>query len=161
MVTHGSIDESVDVNNSRYAVRMLQRWGYEIGYDEYPGYGHEGIPYADEVISWMLEHKLNSAPEKVRVRSAVLNSANSHWLKVLQRENPYAFIEAEAEVLIDNTIRLASENVLAVELTPPAELINPNEKVTVIWNVNDIREAEVRNGKITLFAKNYKPASIK
>ncbi len=54
-VTHGSIDESVDVNNSRYAVRLLQRWGYDIRYHEYPGYGHEGIPYTDEVISWFLQ----------------------------------------------------------------------------------------------------------
>ncbi len=160
LVTHGSIDESVNVNNSRYAVRMLQRWGYDIRYHEYPGYAHEGIPYVDQVISWFLQHKKNSAPEKVRVRAAVLNSAHSNWVKVLQRENPYSFIEAEAEVLIKNTIRLASENVLAVELTPPAELINPNEKVTVIWNVNDIRGVEVKDGKIALFAKNYKPASI-
>ncbi len=78
----------------------------------------------------------------------------------MQRENPFAFIEAEAEVLIKNTIRLASENVLAVELTPPAELINPDKKVTVIWNVNDIREVEVKDGKITLLAKNYKPAKL-
>ena len=160
LVTHGSIDVSVNVNNSRYAVRMLQRWGYDIRYHEYPGYAHEGIPYVDQVISWFLHHKKNSAPEKVRVRAAVLNSAHSNWVKVLQRENPYSFIEAEAEVLIKNTIRLASENVLAVELTPPAELINPDEKVTVIWNVNDIREVEVKDGKIALFAKNYKPASI-
>ena len=139
---------------------MLQRWGYDIRYHEYPGYGHEGIPYTDEVISWMLEHKLNSAPEKVRVRSAALNSAKSHWVKILQRDNPFKFIEAEAEVLINNTIRLATDNVLAVELTPPAELINPNKKVTVVWNVNDIRETEVKDGKITLLAKNYKPAEL-
>ena len=160
LVTHGSIDESVNVNNSRYAVKMLQRWGYDIRYHEYLGYAHEGIPYVDQVISWFLQHKKNSAPEKVRVRAAVLNSAHSNWVKVLQRENPFAFIEAEAEVLINNTIRLASENVLAVELTPPAELINPDKKVTVVWNVNDIREVKLKDCKIILFDKNYKPASI-
>ena len=96
---------------------MLQRWGYDIRYHEYPGYAHEGIPYVDQVISWFLHHKKNSAPEKVRVRAAVLNSAHSNWVKVLQRENPYSFIEPEAEVSIKNTIRLASQNVLAVELT--------------------------------------------
>ncbi|MBN2424793.1 MAG: prolyl oligopeptidase family serine peptidase [Calditrichaceae bacterium] len=160
LVTHGDIDESADVKYSRYAVQMLQRWGYNIRYHEYPGYGHEGIPYIDEVISWFLQHKKNNAPEKVRVRAAALASAKSHWVKIMQRENPYAFIEAEAEVLINNTIRLASENVLAVELTPHPELIKPNEKVTVIWNVNDIREVKPKDGKITLAAKNYKPARL-
>ncbi len=159
-VTHGDIDESVDVKYSRYAINLLQRWGYDIRYHEYPGFGHEGIPYTDEVISWFLQHKKNAAPEKVRVRSAALNSAHSNWVKILQRENPYAFIEAEAEVLINNTIRLATENALAVELTPPAELINPNKKVTVVWNVEDIREVEIKDGKITLFDKNYKPAVL-
>jgi predicted esterase len=159
-VTHGDIDESVDVKFSRYAVKLLQRWGYDIRYHEYPGYGHEGIPYTDEVISWFLQHKKNAAPEKVRVRSAALNSAHSNWVKILQRENPFAFIEAKAEVLINNTIRLATENALAVELTPPAELINPDKKVTVVWNVNDIREVEIKDGKITLFDKNYKPVGL-
>jgi len=159
-VTHGDIDESVDVNFSRYAVKMLQRWGYDFRYHEYPGFGHEGIKYTNEVISWFLDHKKNSASKKVRVRSAALNSAKSHWVKILQRENPFAFIEAEAEVLINNTIRLATENVLAVELTPPAGLIDPNEKVTVVWNVNDIRETELKDGKITLYDKNYKPAEF-
>jgi hypothetical protein len=139
---------------------MLQRWGYDIRYHEYPGYAHEGIPYTDQVISWFLQHKKNNAPEKVRVRAAALTSAKSHWLKILQRENPFTFIEAEAEVLINNTIRLASENVLAVELTPPADLINPDKKVTVVWNVNDIREVKPKDGKITLYDKNYKPARL-
>jgi predicted esterase len=160
LVTHGDIDESADVNFSRYAVRMLQRWGYDIRYHEYPGFAHEGIPYTDEVISWFLQHKKNNVPEKIRVRSAVLSSAKSHWVKILQRENPFAFIEAEAEVLINNTIRLASENVLALELTPPVELINLDKKVTVVWNVNDIREVEPKDGKITLYDKKYKPARL-
>ena len=160
LVTHGDIDASVNVKYSRYAVKMLQRWGYDIRYHEYPGFGHEGIKYQDDVIPWFLKHELNSAPQKVRVRSAHLYSAKSHWLKITQRENPFSFIEAEAEVLINNTIRLATDNVLAVELTPPAELINPDKKVTVVWNVNDIREIKVVDGKINLLDKNYKPTKL-
>ena len=159
-VTHGDIDASVNVKYSRYAVKMLQRWGYDIRYHEYPGFGHEGIRYQDEVIPWFLEHELQSAPEKVRVRSAHLSSAKAHWIKVTQRENPFAFIEAEAEVLINNTIRLTTDNVLEVEIYLPAELINPKEKVTVIWNVNDIREVIPQDGKIILRDKNYRPGQL-
>ena len=159
-VIHGDIDKSVDVKNSRYAVRMLQRWGYDIRYHEYPGFGHEGIPYSDQLIPWFLEHKRNSHPHKVRVRSADLKSASAHWLTVTQRNDPNSFIEAEAEVLLHNTIKLSTENVLEVELTPSNTLIDPQKPVKVIWNVNDIIETRVANGKILVRDNNYHPSLV-
>lgn len=155
-VLHGDIDKSVNVDNSRYAVRMLQRWGYDIRYHEFPGYGHEGIDYIDDIMPWFLSHTRNSAPERVRVRSAYLRSASAHWIKVSQRRDPYSFIEAEAEVLINNTIRLSTKNVLGIELSPPNNLIDYRKAVKVIWNVSDIRETRVTNGKICLQGKSYK-----
>ncbi len=159
-VTHGSDDKSVDVNNSRYLVKTLQRWGYDIQYHEYPGFGHEGIEYYDQLIPWFLEHKRNADPAKVRVRSADLKYASAHWVKVTQLDNPNSFVTAEAEVLINNTIKLSTENVLEFELTPSAKLIDPKKPVKVIWNVNDIRGTKVTNGRITLRDKSYKPAPL-
>ncbi len=159
-VTHGDIDKSVDVNNSRYLVKTLQRWGYDIRYHEYPGFGHEGIEYYDQLIPWFLEHKRNSNPATVRVRSADLKYASAHWVKVTQSDNPNSFIAAEAEVLINNTIKLSTENVLENELTPSSKLIDPKKPVKIIWNVNDIRDAKVINGKITLRDISYRPASL-
>jgi pimeloyl-ACP methyl ester carboxylesterase len=159
-VLHGDIDKSVDVNNSRYAVRMLQRWGYDIRYHEFPGFGHEGINYIDDLMPWFLSHRRNSTPDRVRVRSAYLRSASAHWLKVTQRRDPYSFIEAEAEVLINNTVRLSTKNVLGIELSPSNSLIDYQKAVKVIWNVNDIRETRVTNGKICLQEKSYKPLSL-
>jgi predicted esterase len=156
-VLQGDIDKSVDVNNSRYLVKALQRWGYDIRYHEYPGFGHEGIEYYDQLIPWFLEHKKNADPAKVRVRSADLKYASAHWVKVTQLDNPNSFVAAETEVLINNTIKLTTENVLEVELTPSAKLIDPQKPVKVIWNVNDIREARVVNGKIILKDKTYNP----
>jgi len=159
-VTHGDIDKSVDVKNSRYLVKTLQRWGYDIQYHEYPGFGHEGIEYYDQLIPWFLEHKRNADPVKVRVRSADLKYASAHWVKVTQLDNPNSFTTAEAEVLINNTIKLSTANVLEIELTPSAKLIDPRRPVTVIWNVNDIRDTRVIDGRITLRDKNYKPAQL-
>ncbi|MCG6959868.1 prolyl oligopeptidase family serine peptidase [bacterium BMS3Abin03] len=159
-VTHGDIDKSVDVNNSRYLVKTLQRWGYDIRYHEYPGFGHEGIEYYDQLIPWFLEHKRNVNPVKVRVRSADLKYASAHWVKITQLDNPNSFVTAEAEVLINNTIKLSTENVLEIELTPSDKLIDPEKPVKVIWNVNDIRNARVTDGKITLRDKSYKPALL-
>ena len=159
-VTHGDIDHAVNVNNSRYLVKVLQRWGYDIRYHEYPGFGHEGIEYYDQLIPWFLEHKRNTNPATVRVRSADLKFASAHWVRVTQLDNPNAFVTAEAEVLVDNTISLTTENVLEIGLTPSAKLIDPKKPVKVIWNVNDIRDVKVVNGKITLRDKSYEPAAL-
>jgi predicted esterase len=159
-VSHGDIDKSVDINNSRYLVKTLQRWGYDIRYHEYPGFGHEGIEYYDQLMPWFLEHKRNADPAKVRVRSADLKYASAHWLKVTQLDNPNKIVAAEAEVLINNTIKLSTENVLEVELTPSVKLIDPKKAVTVIWNVNDIRETRVIDGKIILQDKSYSPLPL-
>jgi predicted esterase len=159
-VSHGDNDKSVDINNSRYLVKTLQRWGYDIRYHEYPGFGHEGIEYYDQLIPWFLEHKRNADPVKVRVRSADLKYASAHWLKVTQLDNPNTIVAAEAEVLINNTIKLSTENVLEVELTPSVKLIDPKKAVNVIWNVNDIRETRVINGKIILQDKSYSPLPL-
>ena len=160
-VTHGDIDKAVDVSNSRYLVKTLQRWGYDIRYHEYPGFGHEGIEYYDQLIPWFLEHKRNADPAKVRVRSTDLKSASAHWVRVTQLDDPNSLVAAEAEVLIRNTIRLSTENVLELELTPSARLIDPKTPVTVIWNENDIRDTKVVNGKITLRDGSYTPASLR
>src|SRR3569833_4344691 len=36
-VNHGDADPVINVNQSRYAIRMLQRWGYDVRYWEHPG----------------------------------------------------------------------------------------------------------------------------
>ena len=43
-VHHGDADAAVNVEWSRYGVRMLQRWGYDLRYQEYPGKVHEALP---------------------------------------------------------------------------------------------------------------------
>jgi dienelactone hydrolase len=159
-VLHGDIDKSVNVNQSRFAVRMLQRWGYNIRYHEYPQFGHEGLDIRDELISWFLEHKRNTHPRKVRIRSADLKSASAHWLRVIQREDPYEFILAEAEVLTENTLRLSTKNVLEIEATLLDPLINSDEAVTVIWNVDDIRQELPKDGILRLQRKDYHPEKL-
>ncbi|MBX3008830.1 MAG: prolyl oligopeptidase family serine peptidase [Melioribacteraceae bacterium] len=159
-VSHGDIDLAVDVRHSRYAANMLQRWGYDIRYHELPGFGHEGMPYIDQLMPWFLKHERIAHPKVVRVRSGYLKSASAHWVKVLQRENPYSFIEVEAEILINNTIRLSTKNVLDIELSPSSTLIDPEKPVKVIWNINDIRDTKINNGKISLRAENYNPLKI-
>ena len=38
-VHHGDMDEAVNVEWSRWGVKLLQRWGYDVRYHEYPARG--------------------------------------------------------------------------------------------------------------------------
>ena len=67
----------------------------------------------------------------------------------------------EAKVEENNTIRIDSENVLQLRLTPPRGLINPSKPVRIIWNDELIKDANVSpSGEMTLCAKGYIPSPL-
>jgi hypothetical protein len=137
---------------------MLQRWGYDVRYWEHPGKGHGGLPSADAIVLWFLTHKLDRAPRHVRLRSADLSGANAHWVHVQQQEDPFAFMLVDAHIGRGNVIRVDSQNVLELRLTPPAELLGADRPVKVVWNGEAAyEEALPADGAITLRAKGYAP----
>ena len=156
-VNHGDDDTLVNVKYSRYAVRMLQRWGYAVRYWEHPGKGHERLGCEDELVRWFLTHRRTANPRRVRVRSARLETAAAHWVRVERRENPFAMIRAEARVLDPRTIRLDTDNALQVRLAPAAPLIDPAAPVRVVWNGRDAGAHALVGGAVTLRAVGYEP----
>ncbi len=158
-LNHGDADLLVSVEQSRYAARLLQRWGYDIRYWEHPGLGHGGLGSEDEMMRWFLKLRKDPAPRKVRVRSPNLMSAAAYWVTILQRENPLEFIDAEAELLAQNAIRLDTRNVLEVALKPPAQLLNPNTPATVVWN-GQTRTIQPDHGSLLLRATDYSPNGL-
>ena len=159
-VNHGDNDTLVPVDNSRYAVRMLQRWGYDVRYWEQPGKGHGGLdPQTDEVIvQWFLQHTLQRTPRHVVMRSPDLAGANAHWVHAEQQEDPFAAMAVDARVYPGNLIRLASENTLQIRLNPPRGLLNPADLVNVVWNGQLAYHGSLpRDGQITLRAPGYTP----
>ncbi|MCJ7751908.1 MAG: prolyl oligopeptidase family serine peptidase, partial [Armatimonadetes bacterium] len=138
-VMHGDADTLVEPAQSRYAVRLLQRWGYDIRYQEVPGRGHEALGTEDSLYAWFLEHERNPHPRRVRVRSADLEGAAAYWVRIGQREDPFAFINADAEVVGPNTIRLDTDNALEVTLSPGGPLVDRAQPLHVIWNGSDVR----------------------
>ena len=159
-INHGDSDDLVDINQSRYAVRMMQRWGYNVRYWEHPGKGHGGLGCEDELIRRFLTHRLDRNPRHVRVRSALLESAAAHWVRVEQREDPFAFIHADAQVVDPHTIRLDTENVLQIRLTPGDGLVDHSSPVRVIWNGEDAGTHKFSSGAIILQARGYEPAEL-
>ncbi|HUT24719.1 MAG TPA: prolyl oligopeptidase family serine peptidase [Sumerlaeia bacterium] len=93
-VSHGALDGSV--LNSQSAVRMLQRWGYNVFYWEFPDKAHEELPCTDEMIDWLLEHRLECHSRRVRLRAARLRTATADWVRVEQRDDPFAFVQVDA-----------------------------------------------------------------
>ena len=65
----------------------------------------------------------------MRIRSAELRNAGAWWARVHQAANPLAFMVVDAEVVDRNVIRLDTDNVLDIVLTPGAALIDPAKPV--------------------------------
>jgi pimeloyl-ACP methyl ester carboxylesterase len=150
LVSHGDQDQSVNVNLSRYLVRMLQRWDYDVRYIEVPGKGHTELGLWDQMIPWLLEHKRNASPRQVRIRAADLRTASAYWVQVMQYVNPNDFMVVDAEVLEGNIIRIDSKNVSEVSLTPDKRLVDDTKPVSVVWNGKNIVVTTPPSKKIVL-----------
>jgi dienelactone hydrolase len=157
LAAHGDADPLVPVDYSRYTVRLLQRWGYDVRYQEFPGIGHGGIN-TTPAIEWLLTQRLERNPPRVRVRAVELRTAAAHWLRIEARKDPYAPMLAFAEVVADNTIRLETDNVQALTLSPEAPLVDWTRPVTVVWN--GIAQRAAGEGSLALCAPGYTPAPL-
>jgi dienelactone hydrolase len=159
LVSHGDQDQSVNVNNSRYLVRMLQRWNYNVKYHEVPGKGHEELGLTDQIMTWFLQYKRDANPKQVRVRSADLKTASAYWVNITQRNNPKEFIVADAEVFVNNIIRIDTQNALELFLTPNENLVNYEKPIKVIWNGKIKTFTNLKEKKMILKDAEYKPLS--
>ena len=155
-VNHGDADVLVNVDFSRYIVRMLQRWGYDVRYWEHPGGGHGPLGCEDAIAEWFLAHPRQAFPPQVRLRAPDLASARAQWAAVTARKDPLDLIRADVEVLGPNFIRLDTDNALEVALAPGGPLIDPAKPVRVIWNGTDARQVMMKDGRISLQALGYK-----
>jgi pimeloyl-ACP methyl ester carboxylesterase len=159
-VNHGDADDLVDPNYSRYAVRMLQRWGYDVRYWEHPGLGHGRLDCEDALLSWFLARRSEADPRHVRVRAGRLKSAEAHWVRVEQREDPNEFIHVDARAIDRNTLRVDTANVLQVRLSPRQAIVDRSKPIRVIWNGELMGDIAMDDGAIVLRAKTYVPGKL-
>ena len=134
LVTHGDSDSVVSPDFSRHVVRMMQRWSYDIRYREIPGRGHEDLDAREQIAAWLLTHRRNNAPREVRVRAATLGDATAHWVQVRAWDRPLEIMRVDAEVTAPGIVRLDTENVASVALSPPRELLGSGPTLHVVWN---------------------------
>src|SRR5262249_38140330 len=98
-IHHGDSDQGVNPEHSPYGARMLQRWGYDVRYHEHPGLGHEWLGARDEIVDWLLVHRRDPAPRRVRLRAASLGAASAYWVRVLARDSVSEFTLVDAAVV--------------------------------------------------------------
>ena len=162
LVLHGDADQAVNVEYSRWALRLLQRWGYDVRYHEFPGRIHEALESLNNgnaSIEWFLRHRRDPSPRHVRIRSAELRNASAYWAQVRQAASPLAFMVVDAEVVDRNVIRLDTQNVLDLVLSPSATLVDQSKAVRVVWN-GVAQEMGLQNGQLRLTTAGYKPAAL-
>jgi hypothetical protein len=152
LVVHGDVDASVPVEHSRHAVRMLQRWGYDLRYQEIPGRAHEDLNVRDAIVAWLLEHRRVREPREVRLRATDLAGASAHWVEVTGWLDPLELVEARATIVKPGWIRLETRNVAAARLTPPRALLGPAPEVRVVWNGETRTVAWSADGSLPLAA---------
>jgi energy-coupling factor transporter ATP-binding protein EcfA2 len=159
LVYQGDVDQANNVEYSRYGVRMFQRWGYNVRYVEMPGYEHEDLNITGDVIDWFLQHHRIANPTRVRIRSAELQNASDYWARVDQAASPGAFMVVDAEIVAANTIRVDSENVLALTLSPGPGLIDASQPVKVVWN-GGAQTVSVQDGHLKLRAPGLEEGAL-
>lgn len=159
-VSHGDKDASVPVDITRYGVRLLRNWGYPVQYWEIPGKAHGDLLTDDAVYPQLLAEKRISAPTTVRLHAASLAAAQVHWLQVIQREDAAEFVSAEAVIIAGELLRIESNNALALRLTPPASLLNPQKPLQIIWNGKKVVPQENDPQGILLYAEGYQPNGL-
>jgi pimeloyl-ACP methyl ester carboxylesterase len=158
-VFHGDRDNTVDVNFSRYLVRLLQRWGYNIKYWEIPEKGHGGLGHNDVMFEWLLQQKRNNNPNHVKIRSAELRTASAYWVKINRQKDPWEMMNADATVFENNIINVDTKNVLELILTPGEKLLNPKEPVKVIWNTELLTFDKMPDSGFILRSQEYEKSN--
>lgn len=133
-IHQGDEDAAIDARHARHVTALLQRWGYDVRYHEYPGLGHEALGEFDEIVGWFLQHRQVEAPPKVRLRAADLRAARAHWLTVERALEPLSLIQVDADMVEPGVLRLDSRNVARLVLAPPPALLKPGAPLKAVWN---------------------------
>lgn len=161
-IHQGDEDVAIDARYARHVTALLQRWGYDVRYREYPGRGHEALGEADDIVGWFLRQRRIEAPTKVRLRAADLRAAQAHWITVDRALAPLSVIQVDAEMTEPGVLRLDTRNVARLTLAPPASLLKSNGPLKVVWNGRPLEVSPSPDGHVTLTAPDApKGASFK
>lgn len=136
-VFHGAEDDVVSVHNSREMVHRLREVGAQVEYVEYPEVKHNAwdYTYTDcSIFDWFKDFKRVDRPRTVDFSTPSLRWSSAYWVTILQIYKRPLPADVRADVLVDNVIRIVSQNVQAVMLKLDRAPIDRQSEVTVLWN---------------------------
>lgn len=133
-INHGDKDDLVDVENSREMARQLERLGYDVRYWEHPELGHGGLPCEPALFQWFGRYRRPTAPARVRLKTASLGHGRMNWVSIERFERMFEWAEVDARISLGNALTLDTSNVTVLTLSPPAELVNAEKPLDVVWN---------------------------
>jgi len=133
-VNHGERDELVDVEQSRTMVRALERLGYDVRYWEHPGLGHGGLPIENTLFQWFERSRRPAAPPHVQFKTDRLHHGKMNWVTIERVEQMFDLASVDARIAPENLISIQSSNVSVMTLSPPAQLVNADRPLDVVWN---------------------------
>jgi hypothetical protein len=89
-----------------------------------------------------------------------VKSASAYWVKVERSIEPWKFIHATAEVVGPNCIRLDTDNVSVITLSPGKALVDSSQPIKVTWNDVAYTVKLDNNRKATLKNASYTPSQL-
>ncbi|MDP6359274.1 MAG: NPCBM/NEW2 domain-containing protein, partial [Planctomycetota bacterium] len=121
---HGAIDDINPVEHSRNMVARLKEFGCPVEYDEIALAPHstELLTSAKSQFEWLLKHRRQKFPVKVRVKASRLKHGRNAWVRITAFEDLLKFAVVDAEKKTDS-LHLKTENVSELELEIPDEKV--------------------------------------
>ncbi len=130
-IVHGTRD--LPEANSGVLIERYEKLKYSIKHD-HPDAGHNvwGLTYGDwKGLSWLLSHRLDRHPRRVRFRTMRSRYSTSAWVTIdeLAREGRWA--DVDARVKTRTSIVATTSGVAAMTFARDDRLVDPNAAITV------------------------------
>jgi dienelactone hydrolase len=123
-ILHGQWDRAVGggvpVEHSRRMAGLLAERGFDHRYTEVPGAGHSfrTPELFERVVPWLLEQRKTRQLDSITHTAYTLRHNRSHWVAIEQLEE-YGVKGTLKASILEDVIRVSTENVCAFSLTPP------------------------------------------
>jgi hypothetical protein len=130
-IVHGTRD--LPEANSGVLIERYEKLGYSIKHD-HPDAGHNvwGPTYGElKGLKWLLSHRLDPHPARVRFRTMRTRYATSAWVNVDELTNESSWGDIDARIKSKTAIAVTTSGVAALTFARDAKLLDPKASITV------------------------------
>ena len=131
-VNQGEVDYGI-VAQARLGVRTMRDLALPVVYTEFPGVDHAvGVVATPRgYLKHMAPHRRAAGLPRVRIRADHPRHAMRDWAGIIRWQDPHQPAGLEVQVLPDDVVSIAAENVAEAWMAPPAEHLG--EGAGIVW----------------------------